>query len=180
MHLWVCVDEATTFTVGHVWAEGQQVGNLDGNRVLELLRERWIAVIGRVHTLRTDSEGAWRNKEVHERLGEMQSVWDLHPGVASWQASVTENTIGIVNATMTRIALERPDLHSSEVLAAAVLAHNEMERVRGFSPAQWALGRSTNWDQSFFDSDNETPASSFLEYLQGMETERCILEERHK
>ena len=43
---------------------------------------------------------------------------------------------------MTRIALERPDLKAKEVLAAAVLAHNEMERVRGFSLAQWALGRS--------------------------------------
>ena len=47
-----------------------------------------------------------------------------------------------------------------------------MERVRGFSPAQWTLGRSPNWDQSFFDSDNETPDPSFLEHLQGMETAR--------
>ena len=37
VHLWICVDEATKFTVGHVWAEGQQVGNIDGSRVLELL-----------------------------------------------------------------------------------------------------------------------------------------------
>ena len=33
---------------------------------MELLRERWISVFGRMHTLRTDREGAWRNKEVHE------------------------------------------------------------------------------------------------------------------
>ena len=59
----------------------------------------------------------------------MQIVLDVHPGEASWQASVTENTIGIVKDTMTRIALERPDLKATEVLAAAVLAHNEMERV---------------------------------------------------
>ena len=66
-----------------------------------------------------------------------------------WQASVTENTtIGIVKDTVTRIALERPDVKSTEVLSAP-LAHNEMERVRGFSPAQRALGRSPNWDPSF-------------------------------
>ena len=53
-----------------------------------------------------------------------------------------------------------------------MLAHNEMGRVRGFSPAQWALGRSPNWDQPFFDSGNETPAPSFLEHLQGVETAR--------
>ena len=79
-----------------MWAESQQVGNIDGSRVLELLQERWIAIFGRMHTLRTDPEGAWRNKEVHERLSDMQIVLDVHPGEASWQASVTENTIGIV------------------------------------------------------------------------------------
>ena len=35
VHLWICVDEATKFTIGHVWAEGQQVRNTDGSRVLE-------------------------------------------------------------------------------------------------------------------------------------------------
>ena len=62
---------------------------------------------------------------------------------------------------MTRIALERPDLKSTEVPPATVLAQNEMERVRGFSPAQLALGRSPNSDHS-----------SFLEHLQVMETAR--------
>ena len=97
----------------------------------------------------------------------MQIVLDLHPGEASWHASVMENIIGIVKDTMTRIVLERADLKSTEVLAAAVLARDEMERVRGFSPAQWALGRSPNWDQSFFDGGNETPGPSFLNICKG-------------
>ena len=66
----------------------------------------------------------------------MQIVLDIHPGEASRQASVSEHTIGIVKDTMTRLALERPGLKSAEVLAVAVVAHNEMERVTGFSPAQ--------------------------------------------
>ena len=164
MHLWFCAHDATKCTIGHVWAEGQQVGNIDCSRVLELVQERWTSVSGRMHTLRTDPGRAWRNKEVHERLRDMQIVLDLHPG----ETSVTENTIGIEKDTMTRLALERPDLKSTEVLTTAVLAHSEMQRVRGFSPAQWALGRSPNWDQSFFDSGNETPDPSFLEYLQGI------------
>ena len=32
-------------------------------------------------------------KEHGERLSDMQTVLDLHPGEASWQASDTENTI---------------------------------------------------------------------------------------
>ena len=34
------------------------------------------------------------------------------------------------------------------------------------------LGREPNWDQSFFDSGNETPDPSFLEHLQWMERAR--------
>ena len=107
VYLWIC---AAKFTVGLVWAEGQQAGNIDGSRVLELLQERWTPVLGRMLTLRTDPEGAWRNREVHDRPSDMQIALDLHPGEASWRASVTENTIGIVKDTMTRIALERRDL----------------------------------------------------------------------
>ena len=69
---------------------------------------------------------------------------EQHPGEAPWQAAITENTIGIIKDTMTKVALQRPDLSVSEVLANAVLAHNELERVRGFSPAQWAMGRQPN------------------------------------
>ena len=47
------------FTVRHAWAEGQRRGNIDGCRMLELLRERWIAVFGRMHTPRIDPERAW-------------------------------------------------------------------------------------------------------------------------
>ena len=131
----------------------------------------------RTDALQTDLEGAWRNKEVHGKLTDMHIVLDLHPGEASWHASVTETTSGIVKDTMTRIALERPDRKSTEVLAAAVLALDEMERVRGFFPAQWARGPAPNWDQSFLNSGSETPDPSFLEHLQGMDTQRRTTEE---
>ena len=65
------------------------------------------AVFGQMHTLRTDPEEAWRNKEMHERLRDMQIILDIHPGDASWQASVAENTIGIVKDTMTSIGKTR-------------------------------------------------------------------------
>ena len=134
-------------TVGHVWAEGPQVGNIDGIRVLELLQERWMAVFGRMHTLRTDPEGGMA-QQGSARKTERHVVLDLHPGEASWKASVFFQKNELAKDTMTRIALERPDLKSTEVLPATVLAQNEMERVRGFALAQLALGRSPNWDHS--------------------------------
>ena len=121
MHLWICID-----TAGHVLSKDQHAGNVDGSHVMELLQEPWIAVFGRIHTLRTDPEGVWCNKEVHDRLSDMQIIIDTHPEETSWQESVTKNSIRIVKDTMTRIALKRPNIQSSEVLAAALLEHNEM------------------------------------------------------
>ena len=66
------------------------------------------------------------------------------------KAWTTENAIGVVKDAMTGIALQKPGWGMKELLAAAVLAHNE--RVRDFSPAQWALRRSPRWDSAFFDS----------------------------
>ena len=68
--------------------------NVDGSRVMELLQERWVPVFGRMRALRKDPEGAWRNKEVHARLSDMQIGLDLHPGEASWHAHDDENRTG--------------------------------------------------------------------------------------
>ena len=35
-----------------------------------------------MHVVRIDQDGAWRNKEVHAILGDMQIILDLHPGEA--------------------------------------------------------------------------------------------------
>ena len=118
-------------------AEGSNAGHIDGDRTLQFSQERWMSVFGRMHTLRTDPEEAWRNKELHQRLSDMQIVVDLHHGEESWQASVIENTMGKVKDTMTKIVMERPDL--KEVMAAALQAHNETERGRGVLPTPWTL-----------------------------------------
>ena len=56
--------------------------NVDGSRVMELLQERWVPVFGRMRALRTDPEGAWRNKEVHARLSDMLiSIQERHRGM---------------------------------------------------------------------------------------------------
>ena len=57
-----------------------QRGNVDGSRVLELWHECWMSVFWRMHTLRTDPEGAWSNREVRERLSVMQSDLEHHLG----------------------------------------------------------------------------------------------------
>ena len=99
----------------------------------------------------------------------MQIVFDLHPGEASWQASVTENTIGIVKDTMTRIALERLDLESIVVLTAVVFCRKM--RWSGFVVSLRIKG---HWDVhrtgiNYSSTLATKLCSRFLEHLQGME-----------
>ena len=89
-HLWICVDEATKFAVGSVWSENQQAGNIDRNKMLELLQERWIGVLGRMYTLRTDPEGVWISKELQDKLSEDGIRLEQHPGETPWQAAITD------------------------------------------------------------------------------------------
>ena len=74
-----------------IWAEGQQVGNIDGSRVMELLQERWIPVFGRMHyNCEQILKELGSTRKCTKGLSDMQIVLDLHPGKASWKASVTE------------------------------------------------------------------------------------------
>ena len=41
VNLWMCVDEATKCTVGHVWAEDQQVGHIDGSLAGSIYISLW-------------------------------------------------------------------------------------------------------------------------------------------
>ena len=76
--------------MGHVWAGGLHLRDIDESSALEFSQEHWIALFRRMHILRTDLDGAWRNKEVHERLSDMQFSLNLHPGEAPWQESIAE------------------------------------------------------------------------------------------
>ena len=77
---------------------------------------------------------------------------------------------------MTRIALERPDLKPTEVLAAAVLAHNEMERLRGFSLSHWALGRAPNWINHSSTAATKRQIRAFWNMCKDGNSQRCVAE----
>ena len=107
VHLWICVDEATNSQWDMSGLMVNEVGNIDGCRMLELLRERWIAVkavFGRMHTPRIDPEGAWRNKGSARKTERHANCSGPSSRRGLVQASVIENTTGIVKDTMTRIA----------------------------------------------------------------------------
>ena len=67
---------------------------------------------------------------------------DTIPAESHWQISHVERAIQSTKHIMNKLVQSEPSLSVTEALAEAVRVENEKEHVRGFSPAQHALGRS--------------------------------------
>ena len=62
------------------------------------------------------------------------------PGEAHWQHGATESMVKSIKSTMRRIRNERPQLAPKLVGALASLAENHTDKVKGYTPVQWAYG----------------------------------------
>ena len=68
------------------------------------------------------------------------------PGEAHWQNGLIESTIRVIKNTMRKIRGEQPLLEPITCAQLAVHAHNNLSRVKGFSPIQWAYGTDFKQD----------------------------------
>ena len=97
-------------------------------------------------------------------------------GEAHWQNGLVERAIQSIFYSAARINSEVDDMSMTRAVAIACQAHNHLEMVHGFSPAQWALGKSPNWmsvlheetqDRVNLSRDtNEAFAKKMLEQIQ--------------
>ncbi|CAK8994705.1 CCHC-type domain-containing protein [Durusdinium trenchii] len=83
------------------------------------------------------------SKEAKRRTRHAEDVeLDVVPAEAHWGISQVERAIQCTKHIMTKLALAEPEISPEEALSEAVRVENEREVVRGYSPAQHALGRS--------------------------------------
>ena len=142
--------------VDHRYGEKEH-HNITQDKLWEMFLEMWMPIGGKPQVLRVDPEGAWKGKDLQEHLLEIGIELDVHAGEASWQGGQTERKIRTIEDTMNRIVSDRPDLSTKHVLALAIAADQELERHRGYSPAQWVWGRQPDWDSHHFDSEHDKP-----------------------
>ena len=180
----VIVDEATKLTraVYMFTTPKGKFRNVTAKEVVQAYEENWESIFGNPEVLRHDPEGALTANEFMEAMNEKGVHLSATAGEAHWQLGITERMIGTVFRTAERIHKEHGVVFRRAV-ALAVSSQNTVDRVRGYSPAQWAFGKQPNWYNQLFD-EKETDVNlardgheSFAQKVQIQIEARKIYEE---
>ena len=142
-HILVLQDEASSYTilVGILDHPRDESRNVTAEMIIQAIKIHWIPYFGRPRVIRTDPEGALRSREFELWCGEQSIELLPTPGEDHSQLGTVASTVGIMRAGTEKMLQDRPDLTTIDAARNVALAHNTLERVRGFSPFQWALGR---------------------------------------
>ena len=93
-------------------------------------------------------------------------------GEAHWQLGIVERMIRTVWSAAERVMKETGvDIH--EAVSLSVKSQNQVERVKGYSPAQWVLGKSPTIPGHVLNENIELP---LLDEAEGMAGSMFILE----
>lgn len=162
IHCMIMVDEASRLTCVHLLFEHEksESRNATAEEVIKALEETWVRHYGLPSKIKLDPEGAFRSSALG-LWGEERGV-EILPCAAEChgQIGVVERSIQAIKST-TRQLLQGSDLQPWPAILQACQAHNEMEKVEGYSPFQWAFGRQPSipgrfhqngYDDSWFTS----------------------------
>ena len=151
----VLVDEGCRFRVGRVMSKTSK--GVSGNMLIQFFQEQWKPIFGVPDKIRLDPAGPWRSENVVSYFESIGVEVDNIPAEAHWQISIVERTIQGVKHVMTKLARSEPEITPEEALSEALRVGNEKETVRGYSPAQHALGRAPDENGKFHVSTLQAP-----------------------
>ena len=146
----IMIDEGSRFRIGKVMCKGS--GGISGDMLIQFFQEHWKPVFGKPEKLRLDPAGPWRSNNLLEFMGKQFIEVDTIPAEGHWGISHVERSIQCTKSIMTKLATEEPSITPEEALSEALRVENEREIVRGFSPAQHALGRAPDLQGRFSDN----------------------------
>ena len=104
--------------------------------------------------LRHDPEGAMMSQEFLQEMSRRGVRLSPTAGEAHWQLGITERTIGILMGSATRLHKES-GLPYTEAMPLTAKSHNQVERIRGYTPSQWAFGRNPSWSDELHDEPED-------------------------
>ena len=147
------IDEGCRFRIGKIMSVGKGSG-VKAKDLVSFFQEQWKPVFGKPDKVRLDPAGSWRSNEVSEYFENIHVEVDVIPAEAHWNTSHVERAIQATKHVMYRLAAEDPQITAAEALSEAIRVENEREVVRGYSPAQHALGRAPDAAGRFFESEH--------------------------
>lgn len=158
MHCLMMIDEASRLLCPHFLFEhsDQENRNCTGQEAVEGIRDSWIRHYGAPACIRLDPEGAFRSGELPQWCSE-RSI-EVLPCVAEshGQIGIIERAIQTVKATVRQL-LQSSEFSPWEAVVHACQSHNELDKIEGYTPYQWAFGRQPTHAGRFHDKSFDDP-----------------------
>ena len=123
-------------------ADKGSTGMTDAKTVWQTVVEHWVKHYGKPLHIRTDPEGCYRSKELHDFAEQHDIWWDVSPGEAHWRQGRAEVAWSLLQVALNKMATLDPECPVGELFSWVGAAHNEMFRAQGASPDQVIFGRS--------------------------------------
>ena len=162
IHVLIMVDEASRFAVGHeLFRHSRDTSrNPTSEEIVRALEQSWCQYHGNPNTLRCDPEGCFRGTMLLEWAASRGIELAPCVGEDHGQIGVVESLIGKLKSD-TRALMRVEPCDPYVGLLQVIGSHNQMDRIGGFAPAQWAYGRLPSFDNRlFFEGGNHLPFHS--------------------
>ena len=136
----------------HLWTGSfSDTGTDAGERIINAFCKGWLLHRPRPEWIVVDSQSSLRFGQFPEFLEHAGIGLTVVPGEAHWCHGRTEAMVQVAKRTMRRLRNEAPDLSPQSLATLVVNAHNNSDKVLGYSPTQWAYGYDPNRDHDFED-----------------------------
>eukprot|EP00435_Cladocopium_sp_Y103_P001695 s3565_g1.t1 len=135
------IDEASRFLTAHELFRHPRAEsrNATTEEVIRGIEQTWVQHHGLPNIIRADPEGCFRGIALEEWCGERGVEFAPCPGEDHGQIGIVESTLGKIKDDV-RALLRGQDADGFIAVLRMVSAHNELDRIGGFAPAQWAYG----------------------------------------
>ena len=159
LHCMIMVDEASRLMIPHKLFEvgPDEHRNCTGSEAVHGLLETWFRHYGPPASVRYDPEGAFRSTELVQML-EARGIEGLPCAAeAHGQIGVVERSIQTLKKVVKALLQDGHAETTWQAVLHACQAHNEISKVEGFSPLQWAFGRQPNDTGSMHSKEHDLP-----------------------
>ena len=162
----VMIDENTRFRTARILSRGSKQ-QPSATTCLNYLQEGWIQYFGLPRTLRVDPAGAFRSQALESFCDKHSIFLDVAPAEAHWKIGSIEQAVQGIKEVLSKLHDDEPAITADEALAGAIRVFNHREQIRGFTPAQLALGRNADDTDRFVPEGHRLPPDLLVENADG-------------
>ena len=160
------LDENTRFRTARILSKGSKQ-QPSASTCLTYFQEGWVQYFGLPRTLRLDPAGAFRSQALETYCDKHSIFLDLAPAEAHWKIGSIEQAVQGTKELLQKIQADEPNITVEEALASAIRVFNHREQVRGFTPAQLAIGRNSDDTDRFVNEPHQLPPDLLVENASG-------------